>query len=424
MRDERDDVLFHKYDLGKVIEHRKTQLKGEVDGFDRDYILNLSVEDLCDYLEKEFALSPIILHKDEIYIKEHGETQVDVRYDFNRFILDKSKPHYVKGTGITFAVPFEGDRNFFFCQGSTFTSVLPRAQISENEVLITYNEPNPEPERIKKDFEERVAHIEQYLGYLINDITAFNNGLRANAKALVEARRARLLKDQGVVASLGYPIRGAADVPKTYAAPEVKRKVVIQKPTATTTPFVAEPALDMANYEAILKIISDMVLVMERSPKAFVNMKEEDLRQHFLVQLNGHFEGEATGETFNFEGKTDILIRSNGKNIFIAECMYWNGEKSLLDKIDQLLGYTSWRDTKTAILVFNRNVEFSKVLSQIPEAVKKYRNFKRQVEYKSETGFRFTLHLNEDKNRELVLTVLGFNVPKVVSDDAIVGDKN
>jgi uncharacterized protein YueI len=92
--------------------------------------------------------------------------------------------------------------------------------------------------------------------------------------------------------------------------------------------------------------------------------------------------------------------------------MHWNGEKSLLDKIDQLLGYTSWRDTKTAILVFNRNVEFSRVVLQIPEAVKKHRNFKRQVEYKSETGFRFILHHNEDKNRELILTVLAFNVPK------------
>jgi hypothetical protein len=194
--------------------------------------------------------------------------------------------------------------------------------------------------------------------------------------------------------------------------PEVKRKVVIQKPVATTTAFTPEPALDMENYEAILKIVSNMVLVMERSPNAFVNMKEEDLRQHFLVQLNGHFEGEATGETFNYEGKTDILIRHNGKNIFIAECMYWDGEKSLLDKIGQLLGYTSWRDTKTAVLVFNRNVEFSKVVVQIPEVVKKHKNFKRQLDYKSETGFRFVLHHNEDKNRELILTVLAFNVPR------------
>ena len=50
-----------------------------------------------------------------------------------------------------------------------------------------------------------------------------------------------------------------------------------------------------------------MTHVMERSPSAFATADEETLRQHFLVQLNGHFEGQATGETFNAAGKTDIL---------------------------------------------------------------------------------------------------------------------
>lgn len=55
----------------------------------------------------------------------------------------------------------------------------------------------------------------------------------------------------------------------------------------------------------------------ELSPHAFLDMGEEDLRSHFLVQLNGAFEGQATGETFNFQGKTDILIRVEGKNILL-----------------------------------------------------------------------------------------------------------
>lgn len=68
-------------------------------------------------------------------------------------------------------------------------------------------------------------------------------------------------------------------------------------------------------------------------------MKEEDIRQQFLVQLNGHYEGQATGETFNYEGKTDILIRNQGKNIFIAECKFWSGAEALLDTITQILSY-------------------------------------------------------------------------------------
>ena len=45
-------------------------------------------------------------------------------------------------------------------------------------------------------------------------------------------------------------------------------------------------------------------------------MDEEALRSHFLVQLNGHYEGQATGETFNYEGKTDILIPVGEKKYF------------------------------------------------------------------------------------------------------------
>lgn len=144
----------------------------------------------------------------------------------------------------------------------------------------------------------------------------------------------------------------------TYAAPVVRKKINTLPP-ASITAYKPEPVLETAQYEQILSIISNMVMVMERSPSAFHSMKEEDLRQHFLVQLNGQYEGQATGETFNYQGKTDILIRTNGKNIFIAECKFWKGEKAFLETISQLLGYASWRDTKTAILIFNRNKQFS-----------------------------------------------------------------
>ena len=150
---------------------------------------------------------------------------------------------------------------------------------------------------------------------------------------------------------------------------------------------------------------------MERSPKAFSTMGEEDLRQHFLVQLNGQYEGDATGETFNFAGKTDILIRRGGRNLFIAECKYWGGPKKLTETIDQLLGYTSWRDTKTAIFVFNRGRELSRVLAQISPTVAAHPNFVREVPDGSETDFRFVIRHRDDPGRELTMAVLVFEVP-------------
>jgi len=155
-----------------------------------------------------------------------------------------------------------------------------------------------------------------------------------------------------------------------------------------------------------------MALVMERSPSAFVDMDEESLRTHFLVQLNGHFEGSATGETFNYMGKTDILIRVDGKNIFIAECKFWGGPKKLTETIDQILSYSSWRDTKIAVIMFNKNKNFSAVLDAIPPTIEKHQNYKRSISQVSETRFRYVMSHRNDPSREILLTVLVFDVPK------------
>lgn len=167
----------------------------------------------------------------------------------------------------------------------------------------------------------------------------------------------------------------------------------------------------MEEYEHILNIPSSIVRVIERSPEAFKTMKEEELRSHFLVQLNGHYEGQATGETFNFEGKTDILIRADDKNVFIAECKFWRGSKSLSDAIDQLLGYASWRDAKTAILLFNRGKRLLDVLTKIPEVMRKHPNFQREIEVPGETAFRYAYSHRDDPSREIIVTVLVFEVP-------------
>jgi hypothetical protein len=167
----------------------------------------------------------------------------------------------------------------------------------------------------------------------------------------------------------------------------------------------------MEEYEHILSIMRGMTTVMERSPNAFRTTNEEGIRQHFLVQLNGIYQGQATGETFNYEGKTDILIRVEDKNIFIAECKLWDGPKSLSDAIDQLLGYATWRDTKTAILVFSRKRSFSRVVEKLPEVVQAHPNFKRSLSYGHETGVRAVLSSRDDPNRELTLTAMAFDIP-------------
>lgn len=405
----RDKYLFSENLLYDVLSRREEEMFREIDTIEGNRLLNTSVEDLCDYFVQKYKFEVPRLLEEGITVDQQ-EVPIDVSKDPRRYILDRSQPYYIRGTAVTYFVPFEGDAELFRYRPSTYTFISPMGRISENELILTYPTLEHDANAIKSAFQKDVSDIKWYLTQVESDVSRFNSSLRIKARERIEARRQKLLKDQGLVAALGFPLRKREDAPRTYIIPTVRRKV-IPMPAASTAQFVPEPTLDMQEYEHILSVINNMVAVMERSPQAFKGMNEEDLRQHFLVQLNGHYEGQATGETFNFEGKTDILIRVEGKNIFIAECKFWRGPESLKKAIDQLLNYASWRDTKTALLIFNRGKEFSRVLAQIPEVVKRHSNFKRELHYHSETGFRFVLHHRDDANRELILTILAFDVP-------------
>ncbi len=106
--------------------------------------------------------------------------------------------------------------------------------------------------------------------------------------------------------------------------------------------------LDETIYQEILKTIHETGKVFERLPSTYAGKDEESLRDHLILQLEPRFEYSSTGETFNKSGKTDILIRHQKSNIFVAECKFWGGAKKHFETIDQILSYLTWRDSKTA----------------------------------------------------------------------------
>ena len=62
--------------------------------------------------------------------------------------------------------------------------------------------------------------------------------------------------------------------------------------------------------------------------------------------------------------------------------------------------------------MFNRNKNLSEVLKAVPDVLKQHSHFKRASSYGSETGFRAIFAHPSDPNREVVITVLVFDVPK------------
>lgn len=73
--------------------------------------------------------------------------------------------------------------------------------------------------------------------------------------------------------------------------------------------------------------------------------------------------------------------------------------------------YLSWRDTKTAVILINRNADFTVVLAKIAETGPKHPNFKRDLGKSDESTFRCVFVQPNDTNREIPLTVMAFDIP-------------
>jgi hypothetical protein len=405
------DYLFNEENLSEFLRNRGEAMRAEIDACQSDYLLKVSLDDLAQHLADRYTVEPVIL-SEQVEIAEHGETKIDVRNDPLRPMFDPSKPVSINATSATFVIAFEGCPEVFRYRPSQRSSLTPIGQVIPGELRVRLQRSDHDADAMRRDFQSIRESIQNHINWGAEEIKRFNADLHPQAKNRLEARRKKFLEDHGMVAALGFPIRQRGGEAASYTAPMTRKKIPISRPVTSPGVFKPEPILERQHYEHILEVISNMVLVMERSPASFAPLDEQGLRTHILVQLNGHYEGQATGETFNAEGKTDILIRVEGRNIFIAECKFWKGAAAFKAAIDQLLGYTAWRDTKTAIIVFNRNKDTSAVLEQIPALVKAHANYKRQIaDYKNETGFRFVLHHKADKNKELLLTVSVFDVP-------------
>jgi hypothetical protein len=330
-----------------------------------------------------------------------------------RFFYDRHQgPIMVTGTEILLEVPFSGDPQMFLVQPSTHNMNPPRGAVQGNILTTRLWGDNLNADQVRGQINTWLGEVRQHLLWQRESFRNFNVALAQQARDAIVRRRDQLLRNQNLVASLGIPLKRRPDAHATYVAPEVRRKLAPKLPPATAGAFKPEPTMEEVEYQHILSVIENMAHVLERSPKAFYNLDEEGLRTHFLVQLNGHYEGQATGETFNFHGKTDILVRSGDRNIFIAECKFWGGPAKLTDTIEQLLGYLSWRVSKTAILVFNRNRNFSNVLAAIPQTVMAHPNSRLDDGKRGETGFRYRFRHKDDPAKLLHLTVLAFDVPR------------
>ena len=254
----------------------------------------------------------------------------------------------------------------------------------------------------------------QYLEWSRQQIESFNRTLEQESRRAIDARRQRVEQRKAQLAKSSIPMRRPADKAKTYIPDVLVRRPAPSLPEtrADDKPPELEPVLDERVFKHILGVIRMQARQMEQSPGTYAGMGEEHRRQTIVATLNTHYAGRATAEAFNVQGKTDILIRHDGRNLFICECKFWEGPAGFTETIDQLFRYTGWRDTKLAIVMFVREKGLTAILKKAKETLEQHPQFVRWKTAAEETELRAEMTWPGDPARRADLNVFFVHTPE------------
>jgi hypothetical protein len=400
--------IFAQAALRDFLEGYFYQLKEEIGKEDKNKLLNTNEEEYIDYLVSQYTVEPIILAWDNVHVSDREEMMDAERFPHEFFV---SAGERYKKQVISYHIPFTGLPRLLTLAPSTRLMWTAEISISGNTISFDIINWRDDPELIKREAESMINNIKSQLQNVTVEVQQYNTALRQKIEMEFRARKAQHLKQANLLGSLGVPFKKTANVPDTFAIPTVKKKPIIEKPVSSTSPFKPEPALNESVYFDILKICHDAGVEIERHPAIYKGKDEETLRDHFLMVLSPHFES-TTGETFNNAGKTDILIRHEGTNVFVAECKFWKGKKAHFQTIDQLLNYLTWRDSKSAILYFIQNQQLDPVLEEIEKSITEHPCFVKDKGKQMQGWFNYRFHLSKDETRVVELAIICFHYPK------------
>jgi hypothetical protein len=376
--------LFASRNLRADLEDSFRALVGHIAQIRPDEILSTADQVIIEELVREASADCPELELDQVnqlpvvelseYLGEYGDGRP----------ITRQVPRW------TFVVPFTGDRQIFLSRSSEYYRTRPVAlDVRENELEVCVDG-RMEHDKIRGAYEAQIQKIQQHLDFAQVDCERHNAQLRADVPGLVRERRQQVEAMLATQEQVGFPIRHRGDTNKT-PVPLTHVRLRRQKVGAASTP-TPRWILQDSDYEEALRVLEYWRDSLERAPSIAEGRGEEEIRDLLVAGLNSVFQGAAAGEVFNGDGKTDILIRPDSVNVFVGECKIWDGESSMDEALDQLFRYAVWRDTKTAVVLFIRNMDVSAVIDKALNVIKRRENFVREATGTPASQYNFIMH--------------------------------
>jgi hypothetical protein len=238
-------------------------------------------------------------------------------------------------------------------------------------------------------------------------ISEHRERLRTSVTQIITDRAKKLNSINKAALAANIHLTPAPDPIVIPMEPKALNMATLQKRQAAGAP-VAMLAADSA--DELVNTIRSFALALERQPVlagALATKDEEALRDILLFILNSQWKGAVTGETFVGRGKTDLCFRWENADAFIGECKMWNGPKAFTRGIDQLLGYTVWRDTRAGLILFVKNKrDVTAAIESAAECIRSHPNFVKTGTAEQE----FIIRSEHDAERHIHLSLITVHV--------------
>jgi hypothetical protein len=401
------EYLFRSRDGYQFFKEKKEGITAEIDTLSK-IELNSSNDSLKIILKAKHTLR--LIEFAEPYRIDKGEIQINISNDhrFAAYLFrdDDEGPVYKKGSRVEVHLPFSCDGELFEVHPSTFTTVLPKAEIRGAELVFNcdFFSDVDTPEQVNKRIHEEIELIKMYSNWLNGDINNFNGSIDSIIDNGLLKRREKLSRDEAFLEQIRVPQQ---DIIRTgFIKPEKKLDLKILKDIVRKI----EPLLEKDTYDEIIKQVNSLGINLERSSQRLRELDEESLRDAILMALNSTYRGMSSGEAFNKEGKTDILIKYQDRILFIAECKIWRSDDYFLKGVDQLLSYLTWRDTKTSYIIFSKNRDVTKVIAQSKQLIQSHPNFIAIEKSISDSCVKYRLKQKSGTSTECFVTLHVFDL--------------
>lgn len=295
----REIRIFNETELSDFLEQKKRKILASIKNENENYLLNVNKNDYTKYKFEQARIELLQIHADKLYI---SLSKQKVPAEHFPLTFNVEPGNFYEKDIIHFHIPISGNIELIECRPShrllwTMSIELNGNEMQGYEIVFKKIIFDTSSETIKREMNSNIDSILAQLKNVNSEVDYYNKDITRQINNTFEITKNKIINKNNILESLDIPIKRSDNVSSTFSVPvpNIRKKISLVKPVANETRYVPEPTLNKEIYSHILRLINDIGKEFERLPSLYANKKEEHLRDHFLMMIEPHFDGSATG---------------------------------------------------------------------------------------------------------------------------------